>query len=675
MTSLPLILPSHDYLETIRDSVLTRVPAEMATAGTEVPFLDALGELGLGLAHRPESHWVGSSSDLCTIMAGVRSREASTTLEIGLQAGLLAQTPAGLLYPKNIQQMHWLAARRTWMTEDDKEYMIYRMRGSLWEVFAMAAASHPDDELAAGLVDVMARDADIWDDQLHLAQLLAAETVAWGAEAEPELRVQLVQRALFEWSIPEAPPTCFDTAAALLGAEIEYGEMGEEVLAAMNQRLDEIVELLDEHPDAPILAQVLETHLCAVVRAVEDIEELGELIERVGERGASVAHALARSWPPSEGRDDALVYIASRGVQRGDLSGMSAIAAVTEHADPGALNLAMAGLQMLIDDNQDEDARRAADAVCNAVACWEVSEDSLAHQLAQLVIAGVAPPARLAAAFTLSQHEGAVAAYRATLLETLELNFHDPDEAQRAAIIGAALQLHTDHEAAAAVATALVADGVPVEVIAPFIDEGLRGSPAQGRGLEVMWSEASDAGEEMTMASMMVLDHVAEQEMTRLKMGPYSPASALPVETRRRIIDYLTTLADDLSQPLRAGQANLTLGWFVNGDSAHGARVLAQYAEVEGTDAEGIYVLAMGAAGVRSEAIIDTLGRLAAKGDSEMSSTAGASLSMLLTVWHEADPLAPYIDEIVARAAGDGEEASTLFTLLHSIARLPTGGT
>ncbi len=163
-------------------------------ASTRSEVLKGLGDLALGLAHRPIGQWIGAPEELAALFAGWAQLEATTMVEIAADTGLLKAAADGRLYPATPNQFTWLGARTTWLTQDAVGYMDHRMRGSLWDIYAMAPAFEPEPVKAAGLVRLLAERSGPWEDLLGLAPLLAAEAIAWGADAEETLRGDLLEK-------------------------------------------------------------------------------------------------------------------------------------------------------------------------------------------------------------------------------------------------------------------------------------------------------------------------------------------------------------------------------------------------------------------------------------------------------------------------------------------------
>ena len=177
----------------------------------------------------------------------------------------------------------------------------------------------------------------------------------------------------------------------------------------------------------------------------------------------------------------------------------------------------------------------------------------------------------------------------------------------------------------------------------------------------------------MTIASLLTLGEISEIEAKRLEAGPYAEQPPLPEVTHQLIVAYLRAMAQDMSEPLRAAEAGVTLGWLLRGDTPFAESMLAGRRSVHGENEKIMFNLALGACGVPSEAIIEHLARDASDGTEAVAMGAAGALRVLLQDVMQADPIAPFLGRLEARAHTVGDESEAMTELLHFLATRPTG--
>ena len=666
------VLPSREYLAQIGSEVMQIAESGLRDA-TREQVLTGLGHLALSLAHRPLRRWQGDLESLVPLCVGQGALEARTTLEIALDCGLLSEGSDAQLYPTTPHHFTWLAARATALNDDARGLMDERMRGSLWDVFAMAPSFVVDETMAEGLVALMAQRHGPWEDQLQLSALLAAQALAWGAPAEDALRAELLEKAI-DWTMPTATPQYFEGGAAVLAAEVRGGPFAAEVLEGTQGRLGDLLEMMaadSELREHPLVLASLETHLTTLLAACEDETDIEAVFSQAPGQQAHIARAIGQVHAPGAYRDECVLYAVSRAVQAGQYEAIVHLGTLSAPHE-GAVSLLGTSLQMLHDEPNDPSAQRASRAACEALANWKTVPESIGFLLARNILAPVEPELRIACAGALSMHPKMLESAAPTLLETLEANFSREEPVIRSGIVGAALHLGTRDPTASALAIGLVADGVPAALLGPALDEALRSAPSLAKGLEAIWTQV-EADEALTVASLLALGEVAEGEALRLGAGPYARRPPLSAENRELIEGCLEALALDLSAPLRAGEAAVSLGWLRRGDKGFAEALLGARSAVKGESEMVLFDLALGACGVASQAIIERLARDAADGNSTVSMGAAGALRILLEDVADADPLEPFLHRLEARAQGVGEEREALLGLLHFLATRPLG--
>jgi len=664
------LLPSEDHRNLLASRVLTglsRVKPEL-----QLPTMDALGDLGLALATYPVAAWHGTLEDFARLCADGRPwPEATAAVELAAEGRLLEQRPDGRFRP-DMGTILWLAARRTAATEDAAELMDHRLRGVLFDIFALAAA-HTDEEESIGLLEVYTTRPGPFEERLHLGAALAAQAIAWGASAAPHRHGELLRQA-FEWTGVEGLEHLRGPGTALLVREARRGPHREEVVAGSRGRLDATLEQLADPELAghPLLLATLDADLAIAAAAARgETGRLEDLFDALsGAYAARLGVAIARVVPPGPRKNALLQDATARALALGDPEALSVLDALVEPF-AGAIGPIHDVFNAVL--GGDEELAEAARGGCRAVAHWRTAPELTTHLISRLVVSAVDPEVRIAAAQALSRHPKAFGPARQSVMDTLEASFGDDDALTRTAAVGAALHLGTSHPHAPALVLGLLADGVPASVLGPALADGLRQSPEILSGLLEAWERWGDE-EPIQIASLHALDEVGESALAEQHGGAYFTMPPFTDEVRGALLKYVLQFAGDLERPQLAGHAAIIAGRLGRGDRGL-ARALRSVREQATEDqARALYNLALGACGVSTEDIVDLLGRDAASGAPNLSAAAAVALSALFDTRAQAQPLAPLMEQLGARQALEGPQQQPLLDLLHRIATLPLGG-
>ncbi|PIE18961.1 MAG: hypothetical protein CSA66_03470, partial [Proteobacteria bacterium] len=642
-------LPSAAYKNLIAQQVL----AGLSHISPDImgPTMDVLGDVFLSLACRPVSEWYGSRDQLARLAGDAWAwPEATAAVELAQQGGLLVPW-RGALRPRDLAVAIWLAARRTTMSEDARGLMDHRLRGSLFDVFALAPA-FTDEEEAVGLVELYATHEGPWEDLLQLGKGLAATAIAWGAPAGAERRAELV-RAAFDWTGIDGPAHLHNLGVALLCAEVREGPYAADVRDGVAERIHAALEQLAD-PDLtghPGLNATLQADL-AVAAALSggDLAALGDLPASLGAAHASkLGRGVAMAFVPGKQKNALLIAAAHAAIEQGDPEALATLDALVEPF-AGAIGPIHNAFKAVLEAGAtDDDAVALARGACRAVAHWNSTPELTSHLLARLVVAPVDADLRLDAAAALSKHPARFAASRDKVLDTLEAGFGDDDVLRRTACVGAAMHLGTEHTHAPAIAIGLVADGVPAEVLGPAIAEGLRQSPVIANGVVTAWERwGSEAP--IQQATVDLLEQVGELARAEHTAGAFFLRPPQHEQVRAAFLKILLAVAGDVTHPELAGTAALAAGWIARGDVGLAKTFAGLRNQVSDEQHKALLDMAMGATGVAHEVVVGMLGRDVAEAEPALSAAAALALVALLDERGDAEGLEPYIDVIRARA-------------------------
>lgn len=452
-------------------------------------LLGTLGEIALTMACRPVGAWAGNADELAEATDGrVAPVSASLVVHRAADLGLLIGAPGNGLRFRDMDTVLWLAARRTAGTADARGLGLFRLRGALFDVFAMAVAELGEPGGAA-MVREMAADGEATADGLELAALQAAAACAWGAPADVELRATLVNHAA-SWTGGGGLPFHRAVGAALLAVESGTEPFGRRIRADLRAKVESTAHAMSRPGFAghPVLAAMLESHLMGLTGSDALATSVwAELAAWLGPLGEAVYGALGATACPGSSRDELLIEEVRRALAAGEAQPLALLGDV-DPANSGVVALAERALDQGLVSEHRQFAEQCLVAT-RAIARWEHIGDTTAGLLAALVLGDVSPSQRVAAARSLAAHPLALESRRSRLLESLDSARAGSDPAARAGIVGAALHLGSQSPEVAAIAVALVAEGFATAAL----PEALADALARGGAWSAGWRTCSPA--------------------------------------------------------------------------------------------------------------------------------------------------------------------------------------
>lgn len=648
------------------------------------PLLDGLGDLALALARRPIRRWSGSRDALARAL-GERWAwpEATAVVEVAAQVGLLVKLPDDSLRPRDVGTFTWLGARRIARTEDQDGLMDHRMNGGLFDMFALAPSLLADPEQAAGVVRLMAERDGPFEELLELGSALAAQAVAWGAPATPELRAFLTERAL-SWTQPMGADWNRDVGTALLVHECRVNEDKEHLQNLASEMLAELVtSALDdaELAHSPAILATLDTQIAMLVGSAGGPSATRERVELVaGRLPRSHAHrpgrALARVLAPGHERNRLLAHAARLAIEAGDPRGALVLEALAEPYEGDGVEILARLLERGEGNLRDRDVMRAAYEACQVVRGLERCPAPLGERLLELVGGDVAPELRIAAASALARHGTSA---EAPVVRAIEEAFgRDETLAPEptAGAVGALLHLGSEDLRLGPVALALGAGELPgplAQLLRGAVDEGVRRVPAHAQELGQLY-HAFAARPELAQSLLAVCAVITDVSQADYELGPFASGRPLPDAAREALLGALVPMAADHEQPERAAEAATACAGLLRGDPVFAAALVHRRAQAEGHKIKSLYDLALGATRVFEPAVVDRLARDAAQADFDVAAAAAVALRLLLETYDQADRLEPWVRDLRARVDQMGPHQVPTLQLLAQVATLPLGG-
>jgi hypothetical protein len=662
----------------LRAYLRQRVQASLADLGvvSQQAIADGLGDLGLYLAHDHIGSWSRSYDELTNalVATGRDEKESEVIVELGLRTGLLKVDRSDyVIYPTEPEIFLFLAGVRTATTEDEQGLMDHRMRGALFDIFAIAVGELGETEEAAGLVRLLFEKEGGWEDKLQLAQAQAAAAIAWGAAVEVEILGTLIPRA-FEWAGPTGHDFHRDTATAFLCSQARSEDFGSDVL----QHAEELVDTLLEHlsdPDLeenPVLIASLEAFLCVIVAgrtaAGQSIEPF---FDKLGLHASLMGEALSKTLVPGLETNALLVEATRSAAKAGSASALASLAGLSKPI-AGAAGLIQEALRTGREAPSDQDSQDAAQIACLAITEWTECPELVTHLLGRLTVAKVEPELRISAASALSCHPEALDSISEALLETLEAQMEEQDPVIRTGIVGAALCLGSQSSVATATALGLIADGVPAEVLGPAIDEGIRQSPHQVDGLTyVLENFGSDVA--IQNAFMATLVHISEAASAENEFGPYHTSPSLSEYARGEFIKLLLPIAKSNEPPEYSGSAAIALGWVGRGDKALNTLIHSWLDQCFSSNRQALLTLALGACGVPTPETLVFLAAETTSGESQRVEAGAMALRFIMDNVSTGDPLVNHVELIRSTLDASGPHQDSVLKLLYRWATLPLG--
>ncbi|MCB9730313.1 MAG: hypothetical protein H6744_19625 [Deltaproteobacteria bacterium] len=628
-----------------------------------------LGEVALSLACRPRSAWAGTVDEL-TAIAGpeLLPGESRAAIELGCEAGLLEEFEPGRLRFADTDTLLWLAARRTASTGDARELGQYRLRGALFDVFAMAVAE-VGDPAGIPLVRDLAATGEGGVDLLDLAALQAAAACAWGAAADLELRADLLARAAL-WTGGSGLPFQREVGAALLAAEAGAEPFGARVRADLLDWIEATAHDLS-HPGLsshPVLLEMLEAHLMALVAGeTADPPRWAELAIWLGSLAPVAYRAVCATTEPWMARNEVLLRVAREQGLGSQPRALSLLAAVSSRRGD---------VQALVRDvlshalgAEDRLATERAVVVAEAVADWEELPGPVADALGELMVGEVTPAVRLAVAAPLAAHPDALAERRLSIVGILHRGIEEEDPIARAGIVGAALSLGSVWPDLAAMTVDLFADGVAADALPKALAAALCHHPAPVAGLaELLALHDSPL---VRTALIGLLEASEAQLIDGVSQGVHRRAPQPAQVTREALVRLLQPLAFDLHMPELAARAATLMGWFGRGDAAMAQRLFDVRAPMHPGPARDGFGLALGAVGCVQSAIVEDLARDLAVGPPASVTAAAQALRWLVQDASSAALVERWVSPALARAGREPHCRLALMRLARHIAMAP----
>ncbi|MEZ4266481.1 MAG: hypothetical protein R3F39_08890 [Myxococcota bacterium] len=631
--------------------------------------LDTLGEVALSLACRPMAAWAGSPAELAELTGGtVAPVSAALVLDRAADLGLLVEAPGRELRFRDADTVVWLAARRTAVSGDARGLGAFRLRGALFDVFAMAVAELGEPGGAPMVREMAAPDGEAGD-LLELAMLEAAAACAWGAPAEPELRATLINCAA-HWTGGGGLPYHRDVGAALLAVEAGREPYGQRIRSDLGLRVETTAHDLarPEFAEHPVLLAMLDAQLAGLTgNDVIGASAWAELAQWLGPLGDAVYHAVGRtSWPGSE-RDAPLLAEIRRGLVAGESRPLILLA----HLD--ASNTEVIELTDQVLEAGLASPGRGARARClvatRAIAEWEAIAESTVGLLALLVLRDVSPALRIAAARALAAHPIQSASRRADLLRSLEGARAEADPEVRSGIVGAALHLGSQSPEIAAIAVALVADGYGADSLPEALAEALATGRGPVSGLADLLGRYDAPG--IRRALIRCLEPAAARLERAFAEGVHAPRGHDLSAAGAGLCRVLLSIAFELADPELAARAAMLMGWFGRGDASMASRFRAARVALPPGAARDGFAMALGALGSIDDATVEDLARDLATGPPPTVAAAAQALRWLVDGPSTAARVEPWVTACLGRAERDPQCRIDLLGLARHVATAP----
>lgn len=659
-----LTLPSSWRLARLVDRV--HVAAEGLGTREAATLLDALGDLSLALARRPVQAWAAPPERMALHMEQAGWRSGVALLEVAIARGLWVALPNGTVRPADPEIARTLAAMRMASTEDAAGDLDQRLRGDLLDVVPMALALVEDPGSQAELMHLLSEREGPFEDALELGVMQLALALGWGATCAEDLRRGILNRCL-EWTSPGGGALHRVAGMAALAQEARGGPFADEVISALTDRIE---ELLPESDDSPAGYASLEATLCSFAAGFEDnASTLKLFVISSGFEASLLARVLPLVWPPGDLLDGTLISLAEQ-ARNGDATAPFALARLGE-ATAHAEGLVQAALKAAREQPEDEHAASAAVAAAHATAQWPSVSELTAHLLARLTVAPVAFDVRVACARALAAHSAVTASSRATLMQALEAALSRPDPMERGAAVAALLLLGTDDPGVASLAVGLVADGAPADLFGELLSEALGRHPALVLGLREVWLLDEP---ELQLATLSLLEPLAQRLHGAAERGPFDDGHALSHRVRMELLEMVLPLVGRLDDPEIAEPAAILSGWLGRGDEdvADTLRLVRDAVDNPAHHGmRGILDLALGAAGVVSEALVRRVAEDVAHGDPALAASAAAALAVMGTHIDALDPADDLVPIFRARLEYEGPQQAPIRDLLIAMALLP----
>lgn len=644
-------------------------------ANLHTVMLDGLGDLALALAHRGIHRWSGTAAELAELLAPRWSRpEATAVVDVATNIGLLIKVGADLLRPRELGHFMWLGARRIASTEDQDQLMDHRLKGPLFDMFAIAPSLVTDADAAAQLVRLYNDREGPWEGLLECGAALAAAAVAWGAPVEDELRYHLLTRAE-AWVQPMGIDWNREVGTAILVQEAKAGPFKDEVISLAMVRLTEIASEALGDPDLadnPAVLASLDSQIAIVLAGFgPNTETITTLLEKLPPAHAHrVGSAVAQVLEPGEARNEALVEAANLARAAGDPGALGILSGLVEPL-AGVIGPIHDVFQEVIEHPPGElTTVYQGMSACQAIGHWESCPELTLHLLTRLIASSADPDLRIAAAEAVSRHMSRLGRAHEILLETLHGQLELVDRAQAIASCAAALHLGSTHIRLGALALAMVADEGPIDILGRALDAGIRWNPLHFTTFEETLAHYAE-DERMQIAGLAILTQVGERAHQEAMLGPFFTLPPLEPVVRMGIARVLLPMVGNIQRPEFSGDAAAACGWILRGDPAFALTCWGLREQAPDDRLKSMYDLAMGATGVADPKVIDRLGRDCAQGSPELSAAAAVALRVLLESHAQGALLEAFLPVIRERAELPGVQQGPILVLLQQLATMP----
>lgn len=632
-------------------------------------LVNTLGEVALTMACRPVTAWAGSPEELAASAGhGVAPVSAALVVDRAADLGLLVGAPGAGLRFRDADTVLWLAARRTVESADARGLGAFRLRGALFDVFAMAVAEVGEPG-GASMVREMAAGGGATAAELELAALQAAAACAWGAPADVDVRAELIDHAA-TWMGGGGLPYHRAVGAALLAVEGGREPFGQRVRADLRAKIASDAHGLSrpELAQHPVLTAMLDAHLAGLTgNGAVASARWGELAAWLGPLGEALYRALDATACPGSDRDGSLIEEARRGFAAGESLPLALLGDV-DSTNPEVIALTDKALDLGLTSRLRRSAEQCLVAT-RAVAAWPQVDGETAGLLAALVIGDVSPRQRIAAARSLAAHPLALESRRAGLLKSLESARVDADPAVRAGIVGAALHLGSQSPATAAAAVALVADGHATAELPEALADALAWGSGGVSGLADLLARFDSPA--VRQAVVRCLEPAAARLEGALTEGVFARPGHDVADSREGLCRVLLSIAFDFDDAELAARAATLMGRFGRGDGSLAARFRAARVGMPPSAARDGFAMALGAAGSVDDATVEDLARDLASGPPQTVAAAAQALRWLVNGPATAARVEPWVAACLGRAACDPRCRVDLLGLARHVAMAP----
>ncbi len=647
----------------LRVTLAARVRASLVETDRLDQALSALGRLGLALAHRPWPTGLLSRADLRTLVDG---EPLEPLLALATQATLLEPAPAGGWRVRHRLRHLWLAARYVAATGQADAYVPHASRGELATVVAIAAALLPAHD-SARLVEALAAPQADADDRLQLANEAAMRAVAWGATASTPRASSLLALAA-EWTELSGSNPGRRAATAFLASAATQPHVGGHIREGCRARLEMLVDSVRanaERAEHPLLLAAVHSNVVVMVAAdlgAGDVQRITQLVGTLGAASASLAdqvgqaiaelgpleaeqqERLVASWAnqPTTLQDRALDAIGAR-TSAGEARVLARLAAVVDRATPDAV----------------ADAIRA----CVAVTRWTSRPNDALKRIARH---DLEPDLRVAALSALQRVE---ASNDDHLRQLLRADLDSKEPGRRTVGVYGALRFGDIRDDLPAMALGLVANGAPASIFGSALADALAASPTLVAGFDDTWALFDDEPR-MVVASLACIAVIGENWRRAHALGhahmkvPARPLKAFAIQHLGHAEEAVAGLAAEALAAIAPADAQAS-------------RALRTAVEAEqDTSRKCPLVAALGAMGplANAEDRSDTasfLAGLAASAPPALADAAATALMAILKAQPDAAPVAPFVEQLIERAAPDNSGVPAASTLLRFVQQLP----